>query len=195
MCFGNVNSSLALNSIAAKMVKTDAMAHRAAEHGVSSDAGSATEQSKFQTLRGFTFQSVGIGSWLLKVSDTPRAWEYGYTWHGNKCTGKRFEVVLVSQDADAYCIGAFRRKGATQKGIHEFEQAIDRFARGTIWEASKVTLAKEKACFINSPVKQPVEYPLALFRYQRRCHAIRRHRTSCSQFFDHANLRNDLDHP
>ena len=66
-------------------------------------------------------------------------------------------MVFVSQDADAYCIGAFRRKGATQKGIHEFEQAIDRFARGTIWEASKVTLAKEKACFISSPVKLMID--------------------------------------
>ena len=148
----NFPPSPALKARVANMAETDIMAKSAADHGVSTDAGSATEQSKFQTLRELTLQSAGIGSWLLKVSDTPRVWEYEYTWNGKKCTGKRFEVVLVSQDADAYCIGASRRKGATQKGIHEFAQAIDRFARGTIWEASKVTLAKGKACFISSPV-------------------------------------------
>ena len=37
------------------------------------------------------------------------------------------------------------------------KRLIDRFARGTIWEASKVTLAKEKACFISSPVKLMID--------------------------------------
>ena len=154
---GNLHPSLALKVIAPKMGETDTMAQTAADHGVSIDAGSATEKSKFQTLRELTLQSAGIGSCFLKMSDTPRVWEYEYTWNGKKCTGNRFEVVLVSQDADAYCIGAFRRKGATQKGIQELEQAIGRFARETIWEASKVTLAKEKACFISSPVKLMID--------------------------------------
>ena len=61
------------------MAETDTMAQTAADHGVSIDAGSATEQSNFQTLRELTLQSAGIGSWLLKVADTPRVWEYEYT--------------------------------------------------------------------------------------------------------------------
>ena len=51
---GSLHPSLALKARAAKMAEADIMAKSAADHGVSIDAGSASEQSKFQTLRELT---------------------------------------------------------------------------------------------------------------------------------------------
>ena len=107
------------------------------------EANSAPEHvgDKFQPLCELTLQSAAIGCWLLKVVETPRQWEYTYTWNGKQCEAKRFEVTLVSQESHAYCVGAFRRKGKDDKA---FIAAMNRFEKNTVWTASKVALAKEK---------------------------------------------------
>ena len=120
------------------------------------EANSAPEHvgDNFQPLSELTLQSAAIGCWLFKVVETPRQWEYGYAWQGKQCEGKRFEVTLVSQEGHAYCVGAFRRKGKDEKS---FIAAVKRFAKNTVWTASKVALAKEKACYISSPIKVMID--------------------------------------
>ena len=130
-------------------------------------AGSASEhlaqtaggQSKkeYQSLKELTQQSAGIGMWLLQVAEAPRDWEYTYTFNGHKCTGRRFEAILVSPDASVYCIGAFRRKQDNAAGNKKFADALSMFQHGTVWEASKISLAKEKPCFISSPLKLMID--------------------------------------
>ena len=73
-------------------------------------AESAPDTSKYQSLKELTPQSAGIGTWLLQVAEAPRIWEYSYTYNGKQVQGKRFEVTLVSPDANVYCIGFVRRQ-------------------------------------------------------------------------------------
>ena len=120
----------------------------AAEHDANSDSEHVGDS--FQPLSELTLQSAAIGSWLLKVVETPRQWEYTYTWHGKQIKAKRFEVTLVSQESHACCVVAFKRKGTGDKA---FIAAMNRFEKNTIWTASKVALAKEKPSFVSSPLK------------------------------------------
>ena len=109
-------------------------------------------QKEYQSLKELTPQSAGIGTWLVEVAEAPRQWDYTYTFNGKTCKGKRFEVILVSADASVYCIGAFRRKQDNATGNKKFADALSAFAYKTVWEASKMSLAKEKPCFISSPL-------------------------------------------
>ena len=95
--------------------------------------------------------------WLVLVAEAPREWEYTYTFNGHKCTGRRFEAILVSPDASVYCIGAFRRKQDNAAGNKKFADALSMFQHGTVWEASKTSLAKEKPCFISSSLKLMID--------------------------------------
>ena len=109
------------------------------------------DPSNYQSLNELTPHSDGIGTWLLQVAEAPRDWEYSYTYNGNACVGKRFEVMLVSPDASVYCIGFFRRKQDSRIGNGKFRAAMQTFRYKTVWEASKISLAREKACFSSAP--------------------------------------------
>ena len=115
--------------------------------------GDSMSAAEHQPLRELTPQSGGIGKWLLKVAETPLVREYTYSWNGKNNTGKRFEMIMLSSEPGAYCMGQFRRKGATPKGEKEFDQNLMRFKELTTWRASKVSLAKESQCYISSPYK------------------------------------------
>ena len=118
------------------------------------DAESApARQQEYQPLHELTPQSGAIGSWLLQVGEAPLVREYTYTYNGKTCHGKRFEVILMSPDASAYCVGQYRRRGAGQNGDKEFGRNVERFKMNTVWCASKVAVSKEKPCYISSPVK------------------------------------------
>ena len=66
-----------------------------------------------EPLPNLSEQSARIGMWLLAVASDPRVEEYTYTKGTGKGKGKKFEVLLVSDDSDAYCLGQFRKKKAT----------------------------------------------------------------------------------
>ena len=73
--------------------------------------GDSMSAAEHQLLRELTPQSGGIGKWLLRVAETPLVREYKYTWSGKDYNGKRFEMILLSSEPGAYCMGQFRRKG------------------------------------------------------------------------------------
>ena len=118
--------------------------------GAPSDNKSAAEHLP---LRELTPQSGGIGTWLLQVAEAPRVCEYEYTWNGKSCKAKRFEMILLSPDAGAYCIGQYKRRGALKTAEKEFDRNVERFKVKTAWCASKASLAKEKPCFISTPLE------------------------------------------
>ena len=108
-------------------------------------------------LRELTPQSGAIGTWLLQVADVPRVHEYEYTWNGKTIKGKRLEMILMSQEPGSYCIGQNKHRGAPKVAEKEFERNVERFKVGTMWCASKVALAKEKPCYISSPLKVMID--------------------------------------
>ena len=63
-----------------------------------------------EPLPNLSEQSARIGMWLLSVATDARVEEYTYTKGTGKGKGKKFEVLLVSDDSDAYCLGQFRKK-------------------------------------------------------------------------------------
>ena len=93
-------------------------------------------------LRELTPQRGGIGTWLLLVSDTPRVREYACAWNGKRCKGTRSEMNLLPPEAGSYCIGQYRRRGAANTAVNEFDRNAERFKAKTSWRASKVSLAK-----------------------------------------------------
>ena len=113
----------------------------------------STSAAEHLPLRELTPQSGGIGTWLLQVAEEPRVREYEYTWSGKSCKGKRFEMILLSPESGSYCMGQYKRRGPVKTSDKEFDHNVERFKVATTWCASKVSLAKEKPCYISSPLK------------------------------------------
>ena len=109
-------------------------------------------------LRELTPQSGGIGTWLLHVAEKPRAREYEYTWNGKSNKGKQFEMMLQSPEIGSYCMGQYKRRGPVKTADKEFDQNVERFKVATTWCASKVSLAKEKPCYISSPSEIIIDF-------------------------------------
>ena len=120
---------------------------------MTADASKSERAAEYLPLRELTPQSGGIGSWLLQVAETPRVYEYEYTWNGKNHKGKRFEIILMSSEIGSYCIGQYKRRGAAKTADKEFDRNVERFKVKTTWCASKVGLTKEKPCFISTPLK------------------------------------------
>jgi len=118
-------------------------------------AGAAKSEHavEYLPLHELTPQSGGIGSWLLQVAETPRVYEYEYTWNGKNLKGKRFEIILMSSEIGSYCIGQYKRRGAAKTADKEFDRNVERFKVKTTWCANKVGLTKEKPCYISTPLK------------------------------------------
>ena len=121
--------------------------------GMAVALGESKSAAEHLPLRELTPQSGGIGKWLLLVAEEPRVCEYEYTWSGKTCKGKRFETILLSPEIGSYCIGQYKRRGSVKTADKDFHHNVERFKVGTTWCASKVSLAKEKPCYISSPLK------------------------------------------
>ena len=94
-----------------------------------------------EPLGNLTEQSARVGVWLLLVATEPRMEEYKWTKGNTTNDGKKFECLLVSEDSTQYCLGLFRRKGKEPGATREFNAAAAKFTKGSIWKASKTTLA------------------------------------------------------
>ena len=123
----------------------------AAESAPKHPEQSAPDPSKYQSLKELTPQNAGIGTWLLQVAEAPREWEYSYTYNAKKHAGKRFEVMLVSQDASVYCIGFCRHKHDNLIGNGKFAAAMQAFRYKTVWEASKIFGTREALLYQQPP--------------------------------------------
>ena len=79
----------------------------AAEHGGSATA-ELTDMEERTPLRELLSDQIGAaGSWDLKVYYNELK-DYKYTWGGKEQTGRKLVVILLSLDADQYCLGVAR---------------------------------------------------------------------------------------
>ena len=116
----------------------------AAEHGQPAAATDMEERTPLREL--FSDQIGAAGSWDLKVYYSELK-EYKYTWKGKEQTSRKLVTILLSLDADQYCLGLAR----SQKSGDSLEALQRRFAPGTVWKFSNVTLyTSEKAQYVHT---------------------------------------------
>ena len=112
-----------------------------------------------EPLPNLSEQSARIGMWLLAVGSDPRVEEYTYTKGTGKGKGKKFEVLLVSDDSDAYCLGQFRKKGKEHAATNEFKAATEKFKRSSVWkvsqEQSQVFRLLAQSCYRHQRIEIP----------------------------------------
>ena len=125
----------------------------AAEHGGSA-AAELTDMEERTPLRELLPDQIGAaGSWDLKVYYSELK-EYKYTWKGKEQTSRKLVVILLSLDADQYCLGVAR---AVKSG-ESLEALQGRFATGTVWRFSKVTLfTGEKAQYLHTACRIAID--------------------------------------
>ena len=123
----------------------------AAEHGQPAAATDMEERTPLREL--FSDQIGAAGSWDLKVYYSELK-EYKYTWKGKEQTSRKLVVILLSLDADQYCLGLAR---AVKSG-ESLEALQGRFATGTVWRFSKVTLfTGEKAQYLHTACRIAID--------------------------------------
>ena len=92
-----------------------------AEHGGTEDRTPLTEL--------LSEEAGAAGTWGLKVFYNDIK-EYTYTWKGKEQTGRKLVIVLLSLDADQYCLGFARYSAKSGESSESFH---GRFATGTVW--------------------------------------------------------------
>ena len=92
-----------------------------------------------EPLQNLTEQSARIGSWLLLVATKPRPQDYTWTCGSTTSSGRKIEVLLVSQDSTQYCLGQFTRKGKEPAATKAFNEATDKFKKGSVWRVNKIS--------------------------------------------------------
>ena len=107
-----------------------------------------------EPLGNLTDQSARVGTWLLSVATEPRTEEYKWTRGNTSNTGKKLECLLVPGDSTEYCLGLFRKRGKEPGATKEFTAAVANFTKGSIWKASKITLAKAEPTYLGRPHPQ-----------------------------------------
>ena len=101
----------------------------AAEHGGVAAAGLALTEDRTPLKELFSDETGAAGAWDLKVFHN-EIQEYSYTWHGKEQTGRKLIIVLLSLDADQYCLGVARHA----KTGESLQQLQRRFATGTSFD-------------------------------------------------------------
>ena len=118
----------------------------AAEHGGSAAAEPPGMEERTPLAELLSDETGAAGTWDLKVFDSDIK-EYNYTWKGKEQTARKLVIVLLSLDADQYCLGLARaaKSGESLEALHS------RFATGTEWRFSNVTLfTSEKAQYLHT---------------------------------------------
>ena len=110
----------------------------------SGEVAAAEERTPLREL--LSDQTGAAGAWDLKVFHSEIK-EYTYMWQGKEVSTKKLVVVLLSLDADQYCIGIAR---ATKTG-ESLDTLKARFATGKAWRFSKVALfTNEKPQYLHT---------------------------------------------
>ena len=117
-----------------------------------------------EPLQNLTEQSARIGSWLLLVATKPRAQDYTWTRGSTTSSGRKIEVLLVSQDSTQYCLGQFTRKGKEPAATKAFNEATDRFKKGSVWRVNKISLAKKDPKYLGCSHKVVIDLNASNFQ-------------------------------
>ena len=116
-----------------------------------------------EPLGNLTDQSARVGSWLLSVATVPRTEDYKWTKGNTNNTGKKLEFLLVSEDSAEYCLGVFRKRGKEPGATKEFTAAVTKFTKGSVWKASKITLAKTEPKYLGCSHKVAIDLSTSNF--------------------------------
>ena len=125
----------------------------AAEHGGSAAAELTGMEERTPLTELLSDQTGAEGSWDLTAwySDIK---DYNYTWKGKEQAGRKLVVILLSLDADQYCLGLAR----AAKSGESLESLQARFATGTAWRFSNVTLfTSEKAQYLHTACRIAID--------------------------------------
>ena len=117
-----------------------------------------------EPLGNLTEQSARVGAWLLSVVTAPRTDEYQWSRGNTTGSGKKFECLLVSEDSTEYCLGLFRRKGKEPGATKEFTAAAAKFTKGSIWKASRITLANTDPKYLGCSHKVAIDLNSSTFQ-------------------------------
>ena len=118
----------------------------AAEHGGSAAAEPAGTEDRTPLTELTSDEFGAVGTWDLKVFDS-NIRDYQYTWKGREQTGRKLVIILLSLDADQYCLGLAR----VAKSGESLEALQSRFATGTVSRFTKTILfTGEKPQFIHT---------------------------------------------
>ena len=107
----------------------------AEEHGGSAAAEPAGTEDRTPLTELISDETGAAGTWDLKVFDS-NIRDYQYTWKGREQAGRKLVIILLSLDADQYCLGLAR----AAKSGESLEALQSRFATGTVWRFPNVTL-------------------------------------------------------
>ena len=119
-----------------------------------------------EPLQNLTEQSARVGMWVLSVASDPLKEVYSFS-KGNgkgKGNGMKFECLLVSDNSDEYCLGQFRRKGKEPAATREFDEAIKKINKGTVWKVNKISLAKKDKKYLGCSHKVVIDMNASNFQ-------------------------------
>ena len=89
---------------------------------------------------------------------------YQWTKNSTTNTGKKFECLLVSEDSTQYCLGLFKRKGKEPGATQNFNAAVAKFTKGSIWKVSKITLANTDRKYLGCSHKVAIDLNSSSFK-------------------------------
>ena len=116
-----------------------------------------------EPLQHLTEQSAGVCTWMLRIAQEPRDTEYSWKKNGKANTGRKLEFVLVSEDSTQYCVGLYKRSGKEPKASQDLQAAKERFLKDTIWQVSKVALAKQAPKYLGCSCKVVIDMNISKF--------------------------------
>ena len=116
-----------------------------------------------EPLRALTEQSAGVGAWLVRVATEPEDSLYTWQKQGRYGKGRKFELLLVSQDSEEYCKGTFKRMGKETKATQDFNAAKQTFKKMTTWKMRKVSLAKQDLEYLGTSCKVVIDMNTSTF--------------------------------
>ena len=118
----------------------------AVEHG-GADAAKPSGADDRTPLSELLSDEIGAaGTWDLTVFYCDIK-DYTYQWKGKEQTGRKLAIILLSLDADQYCVGVARQA----KSGTSLDELKLRFKPGTPWRFTKVTLlTNEKPQYLHT---------------------------------------------
>ena len=77
--------------------------------------------------------------------------------------GKKCEWRLLGSDGTAYCVGQVKRFGKEPEATKNFEDALQKFKRGSLWKVNKVALAKQQPKYLGCSCKILIDMNTSTF--------------------------------
>ncbi|CAJ1409412.1 unnamed protein product [Effrenium voratum] len=108
---------------------------------------------EFFRLAELNESTAKLGTWLFRVEHVISE-EYEYEWKGKQHRTWKLTMVLLTQEASEYCLGQVK---VAKSNLQQVQTAERRYTVGTLWQVSKVALAKESKQYVHTPRKLVID--------------------------------------